>query len=129
MYRPPCSSLSNFISDFDEFLELLCLSSNLLILGDFNLHMNDPTNYYVKRFSEILQQYGLCQYVCDSTHVAGHTIDLIIARAFDRLIDSVSVHDYGISDHSLVLCNVNFHHDENPATFRNVRNRKIFNFE
>ena len=43
----------------------------------------------------------------DPTHSASHTIDLIIARESDNLIKSVSVHDFGISDHSLVLCTVN----------------------
>ena len=105
------------------------MSSKHLIVGDFNIHMNDVSNCYVKRFSHLLDQYSLCQYVHGPTHIAGHTIDLILARDCDNLIKSVSVHDYGISDHSLVLCKVNSFKDCNTFTYRNVRNWKTFNFD
>ena len=36
------------------------------------------------------------------THTAGHTIDLLITKSSDGLINSVNVHDPGISDHSCV---------------------------
>ena len=80
---------------------------NQLIVGDFNIHIDDTNNCYTTRFFQLLYQYDLCQFVNDPTHSAGHTIDLIIARESDNLIKTVSVHDFGISDHSLVLCTVN----------------------
>ena len=127
IYRPPSSSLSKFIVDFDDFLERLCTAKNHLILGDFNLHMDDTRHFYVKRFSDLLCQYQLEQFVRDPTHSAGHTIDLIITR--DELINSVTVHDYGISDHSLILCKMNVNSTLKSVVYRRKRDWKNFNSE
>ena len=130
IYRPPCSSLSKFISEFDDFLERMCMSSKLLIAGDFNIHMDNTCNYYVKRFSEILNQYGLRQFVHGPTHTAGHTIDLILARECDNLVKSTSTCDNGISDHSLVLCRMYMSQKcSSFSTCQIVRNWKAFNCE
>lgn len=124
IYRPPSEPISLFMKDFDDFLERLCTSnaSNLLVVGDFNIHMNDTNHCYTKRFFQLIHQYDLCQFVHSSTHIAGHTIDLVLARESENLINSVSVHDYGISDHFLVLCNVNSVINEGcDVIYRDVR--------
>lgn len=102
IYRPPCSSLSSFVSDFDDFLARLCLFDKYVILGNFNIHVNDLSNSYVTHFSELLQQYGFHQYVRDPTHSAGHIIDLIEAHAHDSFIESVLVHDYCMSQKVII---------------------------
>ncbi|MEL7309253.1 MAG: hypothetical protein AAGK05_16275, partial [Pseudomonadota bacterium] len=130
IYRPPCSSLSKFLTDFDDFLERMCTSSKHLIVGDFNIHMDNTCSFYVKRFSEILNQYGLRQFVHGPTHTAGHTIDLILARDCDGLIMSTSTCDNDISDHSLVLCRMNLSKKYTSSPIcRMVRNWKAFNCE
>ena len=100
-----------------------------MIVGDFNIHVNDTLSCYAKRFSDLLHQYGFCQYVNEPTHAAGNTIDLIFARECDNLINSVSVHDYSISDHCLVLCKVSYFKGCNNFVHQNVRNWKKLNFD
>ena len=128
IYRPPASSLSTFMLEFDDFLERMCTSNKHLIVGDFNIRIDNTNECYVKRFLDLLSQYGLSQYVQDPTHTAGHTIDLIIARDSDELIDSVSVHDLGISDHSLVLCKLNAITNCKNVFSHNVRSWKNGDF-
>ena len=129
IYRPPASSLSTFMSDFDDFLERMCTSNKHLIVGDLNIRVDNDNECYVKRFLDLLNQYGLSQYVQDPTHTAGHIIDLIIAHDSDDLIDSISVHDLGLSDHSLVLCKLNTTTNCKNVFSRNVRSWKNGNFD
>ena len=104
IYRPPALSFSKFLYEFENLLECLCGAKNHLITGDFNVHLDDTDNAYVKSFLLLINQYGFTQHVSGPTHSGGHTLDLILSRSIDNLIHSVSVHDCDISDHSLVLC-------------------------
>ena len=45
IYRPPSSQIKAFLEDFASFLEqLVPVSGNLLIVGDFNFHLDDRHN-------------------------------------------------------------------------------------
>lgn len=129
IYRPPCSSLSNFVADFDEFLERLCMSDKYVILGDFNVHVDEVLDSHVARFLDLLKQYDLHQYVREPTHSAGHTIDLIVSRASNPIINSVSVHDYCISDHCLILCSLKQSFVESHSGSRRMRCWKHLNLD
>lgn len=63
IYRRPCSSLTDFLADFDNFLENVCMNDEFLILGDFNVHVDSTQNVYAKRYIDLLDQYGLYQFV------------------------------------------------------------------
>ena len=78
----------------------------MIILGDFNLHLDNDIDCYAKRFAECLQSYGLLQHVQTSTHTSGHVLDLIITRKADKLNVSKPVTDYFISDHSFTTCKI-----------------------
>lgn len=53
--------------------------SLVVILGDFNIDIDDTTNSHVKCFVTPLEQYDLRQHIIDPSHFAGHVIDLIIS--------------------------------------------------
>ncbi|EFX68894.1 hypothetical protein DAPPUDRAFT_114159 [Daphnia pulex] len=87
IYRPPKSSLAFFIQEFAECLELLSASTEkLLIMGDFNIHVDRPDS----------------PAVVDATHIDGHTLDLVITRSSDDFIYDSFVSDF-ISDHFPVI--------------------------
>ena len=49
IYRSPSEPVSHFLRDFDDFLEQLCTRTsnpNQLIVGDFNIHIDDTNNCY-----------------------------------------------------------------------------------
>lgn len=131
VYRAPQKSVSVFISEFDDLLERLFASKNHIILGDFNIHIDHSDDYLAMRFVQMFQQYGFCQYVRDPTHVGGHILDLLIARPEDDCVREVSVHDYALSDHSLILCTLRFLKPvfrRTPKKFRNWRKANLEKF-
>jgi len=87
IYRPPSSSQSDFLSEFTSLLEdFHCSPSDLIITGDFNLHLDNPSAPYVSSFLDILDTFGLTQHITFPTHESGHTLDLLITRSSSSLV-------------------------------------------
>jgi hypothetical protein len=102
IYRPP-GSLRNFLSELGDFLSTLVAKYNDFILaGDFNIHVDVPSEESSKGLLELLKNFGLKQHVKVSTHNGGHILDLVISRADTELVRGVSVVE-GISDHLGIL--------------------------
>ena len=79
----------------------------LIMAGDFNIHVNVPSDNDAVRFLDLLSSMGLQQHNDFSTHVSGNTLDLLITRSSDsRLIRDVQPDTY-FSDHCLVLFSIN----------------------
>ena len=112
-YRTPYSrshpvTLATFIAEFFKYLESLMMCTEpLLICGDFNVHLDDPQNYYTTAFTDILDSMNLTQHVHFSTQVHGHTLDLIVTRKSDTLVSGSPYPGCFFSDHMTVLCNLN----------------------
>ena len=85
VYAPECkvsiTASRSFIEEFSPILyDDLCGLNNLLILGDFNYHVNKEDNAAAKCFLNLLDSCGLHQHVCIPTHIKGNTLDLVITR-------------------------------------------------
>lgn len=85
IYRRPPSSTNGptntqFFAEFTKYLErLLSLPGQILILGDFNFHIDDSSNSLANEFLEIIRRLQLnAVHVNQSTHKHGHILDLII---------------------------------------------------
>ena len=88
-------------------LEVLTVSTGqLLILGDFNFHVDNDNDHCAKRFLNVLSLFNLVQNVCCPTHNFGHTLDLVITRSFEDILCNLSVYNPNISDHCAVLFNL-----------------------
>ena len=113
VYRPPYSSshpvtLNTFNSDFAEFVELIILSTEpLVITGDFNIHVDDASDTSAAQFLDLLQSLGLEQHVDKPTHEHGHILDLVITRQVDGILSGLPVVDRMFSDHLSVLSTLN----------------------
>ena len=110
VYRPPerkgDPSFSVFMSEFRALLESVAgASQEVVITGDFNIHVDDPTCSKARSFSDLLSETGWTQLVKGLTHRAQHTLDLIIARTGSQFITGVNVSSL-VSDHHLVLSSV-----------------------
>ena len=72
---------THFNKFMDEFLNLiedvLLLSGNLLLLGDFNIHMEKPHIPETQAFIQLIDSIGLQQHVHHPMHQNGHTLDII----------------------------------------------------
>ena len=50
----------------------------------------------------LLASFDLKQYISGSTHASGHTLDLIITRSEENIVNHYNIFDPLISDHSVV---------------------------
>lgn len=50
VYKPPGTSKRSFLDEFSDFIDFLADSKNILICGDFRLHLDDNDDKYVKEF-------------------------------------------------------------------------------
>lgn len=127
VYRPPPSTenglkTSAFLSDFDDFLFYLnTFSSKVILLGDFNVHVDIPHKPDVKHFLSSIESAGFYQHVSGPTHKHGHTLDLLLSRLEDCLIKKVAI-GARLSDHNFILCTLSFNKPDDVKEVRAIRN-------
>ena len=80
--------------------------ATLLIAGDFNFYVDNSADETSQDFLALIDSFNLEQHVLSPTHRAGHTLDLLITRADDDLVTSLSTYDADFSDHFVVNCNL-----------------------
>jgi len=112
VYRPPYSedhpiTTGAFFHEFAEYLESVVMSRDkLLITGDFNFHMDVPTDPNNKHSSDLLDTMGLVQHVNQSTHIHGHILDVILTRQSDDFVDEEPISKRFISKYAAVICSL-----------------------
>ena len=98
IYRPPNLSIPQFFEEFQSLVAFLhSRSTNFIITGDFNIHVDKISDPKTQSFNNILSILNLKQHVSFSTHSSGHTLDLLITQMialmlppFPLLISSVT---------------------------------------
>ena len=131
LYHPPtmCHTTdSNAVVIMELFFNLMCdlqlESKNIVILGDFNPHVNDKLDTDTQQFIDMVEASGLKQWVGFPTHGLGNTLDLIITElAAEIQIKNVCCGPY-ISDHCIITCIFNL-----PKTKINSKPIKYRNFK
>ncbi len=103
VYRPP-GPYTDFLKEFADFLsDLLVNVDKALIVGDFNIHVNNTNDALVLAFTDLINYFGVKQNVIGPTHRFNHTLDLIISHGIDLThIDIVPQSDY-VTDHLLTI--------------------------
>ena len=76
---------------------------NLLLLGDFNYHVDDASDKMVKSFMELTQSANLIQHVKQATHDHGHILDLVLTREDELDIKELHLDSSIKSDHSAII--------------------------
>ena len=80
IYHPPYSisqkiTNSMFLDDLPDYLtEWIAFFRNIIICGDFNIHIDDPSDTKVQIFNDTMEALGLQQHVSFPTHHAGNTL-------------------------------------------------------
>ena len=57
---------------------MACRSGSLLIVGDLNLHLDEPCLPEVKGSMDLLESADFKQHVRSKTHTSGNFLDLLI---------------------------------------------------
>ena len=122
-----------FIQEFYNFIEFLSTNySNLVICGDFNIHVNKPTETFVSDFNDVLNTFSLSQSVHVPTHNLGNTLDLIIHDPSILTISNINIEKPDRSDHFQIFfdlhCNIKIN-SKKEITFRNVKNVDLASFK
>ena len=125
VYHPPSTKgfpNSVFVSDFLEITAEITMNyKNIVIAGDFNMHMEDETNEEVCQFIQDLEIMGMQQSVHFFTHRQGHTLDLVITDK-DEMPNINCVPGDFLSDHRLILFTLPF---EKLGSFTRKRITKV----
>ena len=120
VYHPPHSTRNKitnkmFIDDFTEFsTSLLSEHNNNILLGDFNLHVSDETNTDAAIFTDTCEAMGLYQYITFPTHKSGNILDLILTEISSNMKVLHAHRGPFISDHTLVLAQLNIKQQSTP---------------
>ena len=113
LYRPPYSKKNRisdreFLDEFTDFLSSFNLENEkTFFIGDFNYHFNKSTSSIMLKIMSILEEHELVQLIDKPTQTSGNILDWVIVRKQDQLVKSACVIEKAISDHSLLLCDLN----------------------
>ena len=134
VYRPPINVKNGlthaaFFYEFSMLLERLMSSpGNLLLNGDFNFYVNDPSDSTASQFLDLLNCFNLDIFnLCTPTHKNNNVLDLIITRSGKTFVSNLSVHDPVISDHFAVHCSLAI--KKPPNAKLTVMTRKLCNID
>lgn len=129
IYRPPPSGKNrlrnaDFIQEFTNFMEPYVVSpGHLLVVGDFNIHVDDPSNVTTVQFTDLINTLDIEQHVQQSTHLAGHILDLMLSPRSETVVISTETSTL-VTDHMWVHCVVNLSKPpvvRNSVTYRKYR--------
>ena len=142
IYRPGTpkafGNFNDFCNDFDQYLDhVLQRPGKPILVGDFNIHLEDKENIYTSRFSTITSSYGLTQHVNTPTHKDGGILDLVLSCS--NIADNIKISDMQVvptttaSDHFFISFSCPIMHEattENvDVTFRNLNGIDIEQFK
>ncbi len=79
-------------------------ADKVLIVGDFNIHVENEKYALGSAFLDILNSIGVRQHVSGPTHYRNHTLDLILSHGIYVNGFVILQQSNDIADHYLVLC-------------------------
>ena len=115
IYHPPPSEINQhstqeFINDFLYcYVELGAKFTNIIFLGDFNIHVLDIESIDGEQFTDMCEALGLQQHVTQPTHTSGHILVLVITEYGNSFGIDWLIHDTYFSDHIEKLLKLIFH--------------------
>ena len=109
IYKPSNTSKRLFIDEFSNLLDTVAKNRNILICGDFNLHLDNISDYYVNEFIELLESHDLENIVDKPTSLQNHIIDLVIQNKENKMVHGVEIEPECVTSpmHKSVLFNIN----------------------
>ncbi|CAJ1059652.1 hypothetical protein F2P79_025107%2C partial [Xyrichtys novacula] len=79
---------------------------NIIILGDMNIHVDNPSCPFAAEFLQLLDCLNLTQHVHVPTHSKGNTLDLIITNSAP--LSNLATYGLGVSDHLVISMELPF---------------------
>ena len=103
IYRYPNSSVLQFTKTLANILErnILFDHGELILTGDFNIHMDKPHLSDTVLFNDLLVSFNSANKVAFSTHLSQHTIDLMLFETQSTIVSGIR-QGHLFSDHSFI---------------------------
>ena len=115
-------------NDFSDLLELANIIRNeIVIFGDFHIHLDANEDPNSRKFTELLTTFNLVQHVPEVTHESRHLLDFVITSLTD-LISNLNVGDYFL-DHREITFGTNVEQIRPPRVMYTSRNYKNIDIE
>ena len=135
IYRPS-RSLTNpvetaiFLEEYPKFLsEILSQHKNtIMIMGDFNIWIDDMNNKDANTYLRAMESLGLEQHVTFSTHSKDHTFDHVFTESGSKMIVDCRPRIY-ISDYRSVMAEVSIPKENISKVTRIQRKLQNLNIE
>ena len=91
IYRYPDTSVLQFTETLSNILErnILFDHGELILTGDFNIHMDKPHLSETVLFNDLLESFNLANKVAFSTHLSQHTIDLMLFETQSTIVSGI----------------------------------------
>ena len=108
IYRPPPNkknkfTTKGFIAEFHDLLDSFIKKRWWpILLGDFNLHWDVPSDPDVTAVMDILNTHGLYQVIDQPTHIKNHILDWLITDSLGN-VHLVHLQDKCLSDHKAFI--------------------------
>ena len=136
IYHPPPSpkhrhTVNKFVTEFYGFLAdiLVNIKGDLIIAGDFNIHVNDVVNDDAQQLLGVMEALGFDQLVDFCTHKSGNILDLMFTYIGNK-IKCVNIKSDGfILDHCLIQSQLTLVQNSCSTILKVSRNVKDLDFE
>ena len=135
LYRYQEEAYHLFLDDLDKLLSAQSSTDHSIILtGDFNVHYEKSDKADVISLENLLNSYGLSQFVQGPTHKKGHTLDLLCANKFEFDFPTIQCKSVNLSDHYPIFFNIpnnctNVDLNMKPVSRRNIKSIDIDSFK
>ena len=133
IYHPPYSDAnpvtnSMFIDDFTDWIgERVMTYNNIIITGDFNLHVNEVDDPEIQVFNNTITALGFNQVVDFEMHKQGNHLDLILVEELSKLKIANCFPGPYLSDHCTVETVLTQNRED--MLRKSVTNRKLHNID
>ena len=133
IYHPPIGSPkgnthTRFLDEVSKLIQLLITNyTNLVLLGDFNIHMQDIESADSIAYNDMMEALGLTQHIEEPKHRLGNTLDLIYTESLDRVRVIHSFIGNFISDHRMAGIELEIKKQLEKCQSTMHRNYKDFN--
>ena len=105
-------------------MDIVTSNTNLVVLGDFNIHINDVDDPTAGTFLDTMTALRLKQHVKGPTHKSGNCLDLIFTEEMSRTKAIECSQNLFVSDHNSIQCILNIPKDDciqKEVTYRKLK--------
>lgn len=103
--------MAYFLSDF---LSSTIKLNRVIIVGDFNIHVDDDACNIASEFLSIMESFNFTQHVTCPTHNKGYTLDLVLSHGLNT--SNICIEDVFVSDHKCILFDLAYNEVPLPVT-------------